>query len=86
LKYYIDQAGGYTDNANEGKTVVALPNGHKWEHGWFIFPDPDILGGSTIVVPRVIEKEDKTLSILTSWATVMASLATMMDAIVQITK
>jgi protein involved in polysaccharide export with SLBB domain len=86
LNYYIQQAGGYTDDAEDGKTIVTLPNGRKWEPSWFLFPNPDILGGSTIFVPKVIEKEDKTLQIMTSWATVMASIATMMIAIIQVTK
>jgi polysaccharide biosynthesis/export protein len=86
LKYYIEQAGGITDSADVGKTFVTLPNGRKWQPGWFILPDPDILGGSTVYVPKLIEKEDKSLQIMASWATVMASIATMMIAIVQVTK
>jgi protein involved in polysaccharide export with SLBB domain len=86
LNYYIHQAGGYTDNADDGKTIVTLPNGLKWEPSWFLLPNPNILGGSTILVPKKIEKEDKTLPILTAWATVMASIATMIVGIIQITK
>ncbi len=86
LSYYLDQAGGMKDEADEGRVVVTLPNGRKWEKGWFILPNPDILGGSTIFVPKKIEKEDKTLPIMRDWATIMVSIATMMVAIVQITK
>ena len=86
LNYYLQQAGGTTDSADVDKIYVSLPNGHKWEKSWFLFPDPDILGGSYIFVPRKIEKEDKTLPILRDWATIWVSLATMVVAIVQLTK
>jgi len=86
LGYYIKQAGGYKEEADAGRTVVSLPNGMKWEEGWFIFPDPDILGGSTVYVPRKIEKEDKTLPVLRDMATILASLAAITIAIVQVTK
>jgi polysaccharide export outer membrane protein len=86
LLYYLDQAGGTTDSADEERIVVTLPNGRKWQRGWFILPDPDILGGSTIFVPKKIEKEDKTLPVLRDWATIMASIAAITIGIIQITK
>lgn len=86
LSYYIHQAGGYREDADAARTVVTLPNGRKWEAGWFIFPDPDILGGSTILVPQKIEKPDNTLQVLTNFATILASLAAITVAIVQVTK
>jgi protein involved in polysaccharide export with SLBB domain len=86
LKYYLNQAGGLKEEADEGRIVVMLPNGKKWEEGWFILPNPEILGGSTIYVSKKIEKEDKTLPIMRDWATIMVSIATMMIAIVQVTK
>jgi protein involved in polysaccharide export with SLBB domain len=86
LSYYLNQAGGLKDDGDGGRTYVTLPNGRKWEKGWFIFPDPDIPGGSMIIVPKKIEKEDNTLPVLRDWATIFVSIATMMVAIVQITK
>ncbi|MCX6121331.1 MAG: SLBB domain-containing protein [Ignavibacteriales bacterium] len=86
LSYYLGQAGGLKETGDEDRVYVTLPNGKKWEQGWFILPSPEIPGGTIISVPRKIEREDKTLSIVTSWATIMASLATMMIAIVQVTK
>jgi protein involved in polysaccharide export with SLBB domain len=86
LSYYLDQAGGLKDDADNGKVFVTLPNGKKWEKGWFFFPNPDILGGSVVLVPKKIEKEDNTLPVLRDWATIFVSIATMMVAIVQITK
>jgi protein involved in polysaccharide export with SLBB domain len=86
LSYYLKQAGGLKDEADDDNIFVILPNGRKWESGWFIFPNPDILGGSVINVPKKIEKVDNTLPVLRDWATIFVSIATMMVAIVQITK
>jgi len=86
LSYYLDQAGGLTDNADSKRIVVRLPNGSVWKERWSIIPDPDILPGSVITVPKKIEKENKTLPIIRDWATIFVSIATMMVAIVQITK
>jgi polysaccharide biosynthesis/export protein len=86
LSYYLEQAGGLKDGADEGRTVVMLPNGRKWEPGWFIFPNPDIQGGSTIFVPKKIEVKTETLAILRDWATIMASIAAISIGIIQITK
>jgi polysaccharide biosynthesis/export protein len=86
LSYYLDQAGGLKDGADDGRIFVTMPNGRRWEEGWFIFPNPDIPGGSVIFVPKEIEKENKTLPIMRDWATIMLSLATMVVAIYQITR
>jgi polysaccharide biosynthesis/export protein len=86
LGYYLNQAGGLKDEADNGRIYVTLPNGRKWEKGWFFLPDPDIPGGSVVLVPKKIEKEDKTLPVMRDWATIFVSIATMMVAIVQITK
>jgi len=56
LDYYIKQAGGYLENADEGNDIVILPNGKKWDpSGWFFIPNSDILAGSTIIVPQKLE-------------------------------
>ncbi len=84
--YYIKQAGGMKEEADGGKVVVFLPGGKKWEPRMWPFPDPEILPGSVIYVPQKIETEDKTLPILSAWATVMASIAAITIGIIQITK
>ena len=84
--YYVSQAGGFKDDADKGKVAVFLPGGKKWEPSFWPLPDPDILPGSLVFVPKKIETEDKTLPILAAWATVMASLAAITIAIVQVTK
>jgi hypothetical protein len=65
---------------------VTPPSGKKWKSGWFIFSGEEILPGSLVYVPKKVEREDKTLQILTSWATVMGSLAALTVAIAQVTK
>jgi protein involved in polysaccharide export with SLBB domain len=79
LSYYIEQAGGYKEEAEKSNTVVFLPGGKKWEKG-------DILPGSTIFVPKKIEKPDTTLPIIRDLATILASLAAITVALIQVTK
>jgi len=86
LSYYLKQAGGLKDEADDDKIFVTMPNGKKWEESWFIFPNPDIPGGSMISVPKIIEKENKTLPIIRDWATITVSLAAIIIGIFQITK
>ncbi len=79
LSYYIRQAGGYKEEAEKGNTVVFLPGGKKWDSG-------EILPGSTILVPRELDKPDNTLPVLRDLATILASLAAITVALVQVTK
>ena len=86
LEYYIAQAGGFTEEANEDGAVAFLPNGRKWESNFFIFADPDIMPGSTVLVPKKVEKPDTTFPYIRDIVTVLASLATMTVAVVSITR
>ncbi len=79
LSYYIDQAGGYKEEADDGKTVVFLPGGKKWEGG-------DILPGSTIFVPKEVDKPNEWLPIVRDLTVMLASLAAITVALVQVTK
>lgn len=79
LSYYIRQAGGYKEEADNGRTVVFLPGGKKWEGG-------DILPGSTIFVPREVDKPSELLPIVRDMVTILASLAALTVALVQVTK
>jgi len=79
LDYYIEQAGGYKKEAEESNTVVFLPGGKKWESG-------DILPGSTILVPRKLETPDDTLPIIRDLVTILASLAAITVAMIQVSK
>lgn len=86
LSFYLSQAGGLRDEADEAKVVVFLPGGKKWEPSVYRILDPDILPGSTIIVPRKVEKEDKTLPVLRDLATILASLAAITVALIQVSK
>jgi protein involved in polysaccharide export with SLBB domain len=79
LDYYIEQAGNFTTEAEEGKTVVFLPGGKRWEEG-------EILPGSSIFVPKHIEKEDKLLPIIRDTAAILVSVAALTVALIQVTK
>ncbi len=86
-KYYIQQAGGYTRNADEGSTVVVLPNGKKWEpSGFFLARDPEILSGSTIIVPTQLPESDRTLPLLKEITSITLSAITMAYIVWQVTK
>jgi protein involved in polysaccharide export with SLBB domain len=86
VDYYIRQAGGFRQDADDSRVAAFLPSGKKWEKGWFFFSDPELPPGSTIIVPKEIEKEDKTLPLVRDIATILASLAAITVAMVQITK
>ncbi len=86
LNFYLKQAGGVKETGDEGRTVVIQPNGRKWTTSWFIFPNDEILAGATVTVPEKIEKESNTLAILRDWATIMASIAAITVAMIQVTK
>lgn len=86
VDYYIRQAGGLKQEADEDRIVAFLPGGKKWEPGWFFVADPELPPGSSVMVPKKIEKEDKTLPVVRDMATILASLAAITVAIVQVTK
>jgi len=86
LSYYLKQAGGMQEDADDDRIFVTLPNGKKWEEGWFIFPNPEIYGGSIIFVPKKIETKSETLAIMRDWSTIFVSLAAITIGIIQITK
>ncbi len=85
LDFYIEQAGGTKQEADEDRIVVLLPGGKKWEGGG-LFGSQDILPGSSVFVPKKIEREDKTLPILRDIVTILASLAALTVAMIQVTK
>ncbi len=86
LDFYVRQAGGYREEADEDRVVAFLPNGKKWEPGWFFLGDPELPPGSAIIVPKEIEKEDTTLPVVRDIATILASLAAITVAMVNITR
>ena len=85
LSYYLEQAGGTKQEADEDRIVVLQPGGKKWNGGG-LFGSEDILPGGSVYVPKKIEREDKTLPILRDVVTILASLAALTVAMIQVTK
>jgi len=81
---YINQAGGYTKNADSGQTFIILPNGKSYLHKKKFFSDSNsLLPGSTIVVSRSSRSFDA-ISITQIVTPILADLATSAAAIAAI--
>ncbi len=72
LKYYINQAGGFTANAHKKKTFVQHANGAVEGSGWGY---PGVQPGSEIIVPAKPEREPLSVQAWLSMASVATSLA-----------
>ncbi len=86
LSYYVKQAGGFKRDADEDNVVVVLPNGRKWEPGGFLRSSPDILSGSSVIVPLKLEEPSNTLAVLREWVTIAASTTTLAFIVWQVSK
>ena len=73
---YIDQAGGYGDNAQQDLTYVVFPDGtaQRLEHSWLRFGGQGIPPGSVIYVPRQLFPTDW-LALTTSLGDIVKDLA-----------
>ena len=88
VTYYIEQAGGYKETSAQGDEIVILPNGRKWKSsGFFLIPDENILSGSTIIVPTLIDNENTdTWSYVRDTFTILSSAAVVVISIINIAK
>ncbi len=87
LNYYIEQAGGYVEKSSKGYEIVILPNGKKWQpSSWFFISNPDILSGSTILVPTLLESESRFWPIVRDMAAVVTSTAVLLLTVNNLTK
>jgi protein involved in polysaccharide export with SLBB domain len=87
LDYYINQAGGYTENAFEGNEIVIEPNGKKWEKGSWPFGHSDeILSGTTIIVPTKVETHNDAWPYIRDILTVVSSTAVLVLTIKNLNK
>ena len=86
LDYYITQAGGYTSNSSDGRVVVMLPNGKKWERGGFLSADDDILSGSKIFVPTEVSVAFNHWEVIRDITSIVASAALLVLTIENIAK
>ncbi len=87
LKFYIDKAGGFTDNAREKKLYVLYPNGEASKIKRFLFfkKYPTVTAGSEILVPKMPERQKSGLSTaeIIGLTSAMASLAGVVIAILR---
>ena len=83
LKYYVDQGGGFAEEARKKKVYVVYPNGRAaaTNRVFFVNDYPPILPGSEIVVPRKPEREGLPP---TAWVSIGSSVASMALTVVSI--
>jgi protein involved in polysaccharide export with SLBB domain len=90
LDYYIDKAGGYTENARKSKLYVLNSNGSAAKTRKFLFfkKYPSINAGSEILVPKIPERMGKGLSTgeLIALGSGLASIAGVVIAIINVSK
>ena len=81
VSYYIEQAGGYSDNAKKRKKFMIAMNGHIYKAGGRTKVEP----GAEIIVPQKGERKSNLSNIL-GIATTATSLGTMAASIANILK
>jgi protein involved in polysaccharide export with SLBB domain len=88
LNYYIDKAGGFTDNARQRKVYVIYPNGSAARIKNFLFfkTNPTVTAGSEILVPQMPERKNSGLSTteIIALTTGVASLAGVVVALLRL--
>jgi protein involved in polysaccharide export with SLBB domain len=85
IDYYIDKAGGFTDNAKKKRLYVLNANGTASKTKKFLFfrTFPKVQAGSEILVPRITENNKKGLS-SAEWLAVASGLASLAGVVVAI--
>lgn len=83
VKYYIEQAGGYTDASDKKRTQVKLANGKMWKKKCLIF-HPPLTAGTIITVPKKVEKETRFWEYSRDIVAIISGLATTALVIQQI--
>ncbi len=75
IKYYINTAGGITENGNKNKIIIIYANGNVSPNRWLF--SPKVKDGSTIVVNEKIASEPFDLTqFATNWTAIISSLLT----------
>lgn len=77
IGYYVQRAGGWTDEASKWRTRVVYPNGMSRPIRRFWW-DPDVMAGSTVVVPPDLRQKstESKLGTFEKLAAIAASIAT----------
>ena len=75
LRYYLNSAGGLTDQANDKGIIVLYANGIVSPRKWY--SSPSVLEGSTIIVNRKAPEEPFNITqFATNWTSIIASMIT----------
>ena len=82
LKYYINQAGGYNDNAKKSNVYIVYMNGTVAKPG--VCQRSVVEPGCEIVVPTKEERERMTPAQILSLSSTAASLATVVLALINV--
>lgn len=86
-KFYIDQAGGFTNRSDKKRTYVRYPNGSTAvTKGVIIKRYPEVTAGSQIVVPEKPERPAGDTGRWIAIASALASLTVSIATIVNLTK
>ena len=88
LSYYVDRAGGFTDDAQKSKVYVLKANGvaAKTKHFLFFRTYPKVEEGSEILVPKIATKKKSSSAETVAVATGLAALAGVVVAILNLLK
>ena len=88
LSYYIDKAGGFTDNARKKRTYVLYANGNAAKTKKFLFfkSYPSIKPGAEILVPKESERSRQRLTTgeLLGLTTALATMLTIVVTLVKL--
>ena len=77
LRYYLNAAGGLTDQANDKGIIVLYANGIVSPKKWY--SSPSVLEGSTIIVNlKAPEEPFDVTQFATNWTSIISSLITAM--------
>ena len=74
VKYYLQQAGGFSKRADKGQTRLVKANGRVYASGGVLGRRADL--GDVIVVPTEIKKDHDWLKYLTAGASILTGVAT----------
>tara|TARA_Y100000590_G_scaffold203436_1_gene230770 strand:+ start:8871 stop:10862 length:1992 start_codon:yes stop_codon:yes gene_type:complete len=75
LRYYLNAAGGLTENANKTGIIIVYANGVVSPKKWFI--SPKVEDGSTIIVNAAEDKEPFNITqFVTNWTSIISSMIT----------
>ena len=75
LRYYLNSAGGLTDQANDKGIIVLYANGIVSPKKWY--SSPSVLEGSTIIVNQKVPEEPFDITrFATNWTSIVSSMVT----------